>query len=258
MLPHVSEPSTVIIPVSAESLVYAMRVIRLVRSRAEPHVVVQLCRNRLRFEIFFSYPEKLPVETGMRTDRHLQRPSQQSALHQLLQRFDRSAQSIELVCKTEPCIQAEHTSVLLYGLHHTLSFTDRTRHRLFTPDVFPGFSGLDRHDTMPMRWSGDVHNINIRVQNQIAEIMISGYFFLHQFLSQFKVIFINVTNGNQTCTGIIDMASSHPSGTNNTFSQLITRSDIPISQYVTRHNRKERNPSKSFQKTSSACSHSKL
>ena len=193
----------------------------------------------------------------MRTDRHLQRPSQQPALHQFLQRFDGSSQSVELVLETEPCIQAEHTSVLLYGFHHAFSFTDRTGHRFFTPDVFSGFSGLDRHDAMPMRRSGDVHDIDIRVQDQIAEIMISGYFFLHQILPQFKVIFINVTNGNQTCTGIIDMASTHSSGTNNTFSQLITRSDIPVSQHMARYNRKECNPSKGFQKTSSACSHSK-
>ena len=156
-----------------------MRVIRLIRSRTQPHIVIQLCRNRLRFEIFFSHPEEFPVETGMRTDRHLQRPSQQSALYQFLQRLDRSAQSVELICKTKPCIQAEHTSVLLYGFHHTLSFTDRTGHRLFAPDVFSGFSGLDRHDAMPMRRGSDMHDIDIRVQNQIAEIMISGYFFLH-------------------------------------------------------------------------------
>ena len=48
VLTHIGQTTTIIIPISAERLVNTMRVIRFVRSRAEPHVIVQLCRNLLR------------------------------------------------------------------------------------------------------------------------------------------------------------------------------------------------------------------
>ena len=41
MLAHITEPSPVIVPVSAECLVHTVRVVRLVRSRTEPEIVVQ-------------------------------------------------------------------------------------------------------------------------------------------------------------------------------------------------------------------------
>ena len=137
----------------------------------------------MRFEIFFTYPVELPVETGMFTDRHLQRPAEHTALNQFFQRFNGSTQSIERVSKTEPGIQTEHTSVLFHRFHHPFTFTDRTCHRLFTPDIFSRLGSLYRHDSMPMRRCSDVYDIYVRVQNQIAKVMISGNFFLYQLFS---------------------------------------------------------------------------
>ena len=75
VLTHIAQATAIIIPVTTESLMHTVRVIGFIRSRAEPHIIIQLRRNRLRLQVFLSYPIELPVETCMLADRDLQRPT---------------------------------------------------------------------------------------------------------------------------------------------------------------------------------------
>ena len=192
----------------------------------------------------------------MFTDRYFQRPAKQTTLNQFLQRFNGSTQSVEGVSETEPGIQTKHASVLFYRFHHTFTFTDRTCHRFFTPDIFSCFGSFYRHNTMPVGRRRNMHDINVRVEYQITEIMISGDLILHQLFPQFKMFLVDITNGNQTCSGIVHMTTSHSACTYNTFCQLVAWSDKAISKHVTRHNRKGRNSPKGFKEVPSVCSHS--
>ena len=217
-------------------------------------VLLEMTSKRLGCVGFINEKGEL---TGMLTDGHLQRPTQQATLYQFLQRSDRRTQSVERIRKAEPRVQTEHPPILLHRFHHPLTFANRTSHRFFTPNVFPCFRSLHRHDTMPMRRRRDMDNIDIRIQNQIAEIMISRNLLFHQVLTQFQMFLVYVAHRYQARASVIQMASSHPAGTDNTFRQLITRSYISIPQHVPRHDGKERNPSQSLQKISSVCFHSK-
>ena len=56
MLAHVAEAAAVVVPVAAEGGVDAVRVVGLVRGRAEPHVVIELGRHRLRLQVGLAAP----------------------------------------------------------------------------------------------------------------------------------------------------------------------------------------------------------
>src|SRR5690554_3274663 len=75
VLTHITQATTVIIPVSTEGLMHAVCVVRFVWCRPEPHVIVQLLRNRLWFQMRFPNPVELPVESGMLADGYLQGPT---------------------------------------------------------------------------------------------------------------------------------------------------------------------------------------
>ncbi len=161
MLAHVAQTAAVIIPVSPERAVYAVFVVGLHGSRAEPHVIVKFGGNRFRLQVGFADPVELPVKAGHPADGHFQRPAQCTALHGFLQRLNRGIQPIEIVFEPEPCIQAEHAAGCIDGFHDPFPFTDGSGHGFFTPYVFPCLGSHDRHDAMPVRRSGNVDNVDV-------------------------------------------------------------------------------------------------
>ena len=101
-----------------------------------------------------------------------------------------------------------------------------------------------------------MYNIYVRIQDQITEIVISGDLLLHQLLAQFQMVLIHIADSDQTGTGIVHMATTHTTCTNDTLRQLITRGDKSITQHVARHDRKSRNSTQGLQEVSSVCLHS--
>ena len=104
---------------------------------------------------------------------------------------------------------------------------------------------------MPVRRRGNVHNIHVRIGNQVAEIMVGGDFVRHQRLAQFQMILIHITQGHQARPVIIHMPASHPSGADNPFCQLVTGCDKTLAQHVTGNNCKGGQTAHSLQKMSS-------
>ena len=243
-----------------------MRVVRLVRSRTQPHVVIQFSRNWFWSQVLFSYPEELPSKTGSTGDSHLQRPTQQAAIHQLLQWFDGSTQSIEIVLETEPGIQSEDTVVLLHGFHYPLAFANGTGHWLFTPDVLTSLGSFYRHQGMPMRRSGNVNYIHIRVFNQVTEIMISLQGLVELLLAQvhrlLQMVLVYITYRYQTArfiTGKVIATSTDTTYPNDTLGQLVARCDvIGTSQYLSWYDGEQTNSTHCLQKVSSIGSHSMM
>ena len=150
VLSHVSQTAGLVVPVAAESLVNTMRIVRLVRSRPEPHVVVKFSRNRLRHKIFLSCPEEFPGKARGSGDPHGQWPAQKPALHEFLKRLHRCSKAVERVLETEPGVQTEDTAVLVDRLHNFLPLADCPCHRLLAEYVLTGAAGLDGHDSVPV------------------------------------------------------------------------------------------------------------
>src|ERR1051325_5387727 len=73
MLPHVAESAAVVVPIATESLVNAVRMVRLHRRRAEPKVVIKFRRHRLRGEIGAATPLiLLPIKPRRAAQRNLE------------------------------------------------------------------------------------------------------------------------------------------------------------------------------------------
>ena len=194
VLAHITEPAAVVVPVSTESLVDTVRVVRLVRSRAEPEIIVQTGRDRLRDQVLLPCPVELPCKTCRSGNADRKRPSQQTAVDQFFQRLHCRPETIESILEPEPCIQAENPSVPLHGLHHPLAFPDGAGHRLLAEDVLSCPGGFHSHNPMPVRRCGYVHYIHIRIMYKVAEIMIGLQCFpefrlgqVHAFLQMLRI-----------------------------------------------------------------------
>ena len=72
------------------------------------------------------------------------------------------------------------------------------------------------------------------------------------------MVLIHIADGDQTGAGIVHMATTHTTCTNDTLGQLITRGDKSLTQHVARHDRKGRDTTQGFQEVSSVCLHSTL
>ena len=266
VLAHIAQTTAVVIPITTESGMYTMRVVWLVRSRAQPHVIIQFGRNRFRSQVFLAYPEELPSKAGSTGDSHLQWPAQQTAIHQFLQRLDGSTQAIEIVLETEPGIQTENAVVLFHRFHHTLPFANGTGHRLFTPDVLAGLGRFDCHDSMPMRRSGDMNDVYIRVLNQITEIVVCLECFIEFLLTQvhrfLQMVLVYITYRYQATlfiAGKVITASTDTAHTNNTLGELVARCNVIRSaQYLSRYNGEQTDSTHCLEKISSIGSHSIL
>ena len=255
VLPHVAQTTGIIVPIAAERLMRAMYVVRLVRRRSQPHIVVQLCRYLLRLQILLAYPVEFPVEARMLRDGHLQRPTQQSALYQLLQRFHRRAQSVELIREAEPRVDAEHTSVLLHCLAHPLALAYGACHRLLTPDVLARLCSLYGHQCVPVWWCSYVYDVHVRVMYQVAVVVILRHTLGAQVASSLQVLLIHVTDSHQSCAAIVLMSASHATYADDTLRQLVARRQEAVAQHRARHDGKQCQASYRFQEISSADTH---
>ena len=234
----------------------AMYVVRLVRRRTQPHVVVQLCRHLLRLQILLAYPVEFPVETRMLRDGHLQWPTQQSALYQLLQWFHRRAQTIELIREAEPRVDAEHTSVLLHSLAHPLALAYGACHRLLTPDVLARLRSLYGHQGVPVRWGSYVYDVHVRVMYQVAIVMILRHTLRTQVAPRLQVLLVHVADRHQSGATIILMSTSHATNTDDTLRQLVARCQETVAQHWSWDDGKQCQTTYAFQEISSTDAHS--
>ncbi len=228
VLTHIAEAPTVVIPVSPERLVDAVRVIRLAGCRTQPHIVVELGRYRFRFEVGPAAPVELPVESRDTADSHLQRPSQHAAFHYFLYLFYRCLHSVETGPEPEPGVESEDPSIPPYRLDNPASFADRPGHGFFTPDIFPGIGGRNSDQTMPVRRSGYVNDVDIGTVENFAEIPIAIHSLtglLHCFS---QMLLIHITHCKQPGAAVINMPLSHSTHTDNRFGQFITGCGISL------------------------------
>ena len=150
VLSHVSQASRFVVPVATEVLVHTMRMVWLERSRAEPHVVVEFLRNRLRFEVLLAGPVEFPCEASGSRDPDGERPAENSAVHEFLQRLDSGSKTVEGVLEAEPGVQSEYSSVFLDCIDNLLAFPDGSGHRFLAENVLSGLAGFHCHDSMPV------------------------------------------------------------------------------------------------------------
>src|SRR5687768_4904024 len=175
VLPHIAKSTAIIVPVSAEVRMYPVRIIRFVLRGPKPHIVIEIFWNFHRLEVRLADPVKLPVKTGYSTDSHFKRPSEHSTFDNFLDRLHGCTHAIEVVMKPEPRVEPEHTTILFHRFNYTLALADSTGHWFFTPDILSCLCSHHGHDPMPVRRRRDVHYINIRLGDQLAEIRISAY-----------------------------------------------------------------------------------
>ncbi len=138
MLSHITQSSSVVIPVTSEFGVHPFRIVWFEWSRAEPEIIIQLFRNRHWLKLVETAPVEFPVETGYAAYRNLKWPSQDAAINYFLQRLHRCLHSIKLITEPEPGIQPEHTSRSPDRLDNFYSFTDSPGHWFFTPYILSG------------------------------------------------------------------------------------------------------------------------
>ena len=148
VLSHVAQSAAVIVPVSTEGLVGAVHIVRLVGCRAQPQVIVKFFGNGLYLKVLLTCPEEFPGEAGGSADAYLERPAQQSAVHQFLQWLDLGAQSIECVLESEPGIQTEDAALDCFL--HPSAFAYGGCHGLLAQDVLTSIGSLYGHDAMPV------------------------------------------------------------------------------------------------------------
>src|SRR5664280_577867 len=90
---------------------------------------------------------------------------------------------------------------------------------------------------MPVRRSGNVNYINIGPGNKFAKIMVSRNLSAACGNSLIEMIFINITNCQQTGTFIFKMAPAHPSYSYYTFGKLVAGSgNTWSSEYMSGYN----------------------
>ena len=256
VLPHVRQAAAVVVPVTAESLVHTVFVVRLVGGRAEPHVVVEIRRNPLRDEVLLAHPEEFPGEAGGARDGHLERPSQQAAVDQLLERLDGGAQAVEGIRETEPRIEAEDAVVALDGLHDALALADGAGHRFLAPDVLAGLRGLDGHDAVPVRGRGDMDDVDIGVGDQAAEIAIGLQRLVETLFAQveraLEMLAVDVADRHQTAllgAGEMVAALADAADADDAFGELVARRHVfRAAEHMARDDRQQRHAAQCFQK----------
>ena len=202
MLSHISKATAIIIPITAECLMHAMFVIWFIWSGSEPHIIIEVSGHYLWAQIIFSHPEEFPIKTCKARYCNLKRPSQETGIDKFFQETHLSTKSIESICKTEPGVKSEDTTILFHGFHHFFTLSYCTCHRFFTEDVFSRISCINRHDTVPMRRCCNMNYVNISIFNKITIIVIRNDIFIKSFFSlisrRLKMICIDITNSCKT------------------------------------------------------------
>src|ERR1051326_8393120 len=102
---------------------HAVRVIRFDRRWPEPKVIVQFGRHGLWNQICLAAPlALLPIKAGFSAERDLQRPAEDTGLHQLFYRLHRSAHAVEWAVESKPGVQPENPLVFGDGRFYRLTF----------------------------------------------------------------------------------------------------------------------------------------
>src|SRR5690606_29685417 len=126
-------------------------------------------------------------------------------------------------------IQPEYIAVLPDSLHHLLPLTDGPGHRLLTPNVLPHTGRFSSHDPMPVRRRGNMHDIHLRKLDEFAEISQLLYTIVAKLLhGQGKVTGVHVTYRYRLGTSIAEVPAPHPTYTDYSLGQVITRWQIPL------------------------------
>ncbi len=123
-----------------------------------------------------------------------------------------------------------------HGFHHAFSFANSTGHGFFAENVFPRLGCFNCHNAVPMGWRGNMNDIHVLVENQIAKIVIKGYFVFYQSGGLIQVVFVHIAHGHYTRTVVGNVIASHAANTDNSFRQLVTGSYHTSTQHITRHN----------------------
>ena len=198
MLAHIAQAAAVIIPVAAEGLVDAVRVVRLIGGGAEPEIVIQLGRDGLLGEVGAAAPLiLLPIEAGRAADHHLERPAQEPALHHFLDLFDPDVHAVKVVLETEPGVQPENATVFRDRRLDGFAFGDGPGHRFFAPDIFAGLSRGDGDEGVPVRRSRDMHDIDVLALEHVAKVPVAGDSRPRHPEAGFEVLLIDIANGQQ-------------------------------------------------------------
>ena len=223
-----------------------VRVIWLYRSRSEPHVVVEFFRNRLRLEVGLARPVEFPCETSRSGDPDRQRPAQESAVNKLLEWFHRGSETVESVLEAEPGVKPEYPSVLMYRFDYLLTFPDGPRHRFFAEYILAGPGGFHRHESVPVRRSGDMDYVHVRVMDEVAPVAVGLEFLSELFLSLgqgvVEMVLVHITNGYQAAALVADeveVAHSDTSHSDDSAGHPVARGDksfvtVHRSQHVAR------------------------
>ena len=258
VLSHIRESAAVVVPVAAERGVHAVFVVGLPGRRAEPHVVIQFRRNGLRREVLLSHPEEFPGETRGSGDGHLEGPSQQAAVYELFQRFDRRSQPVEGVLEAEPSVQPEDAAVPFDGLHHALALADGARHRLLAPDVLARLGRFDGHQPVPVGRGGDVYDVYVGGGDQVAVVVI-GFELLAELLAAqrhgaVEVVPVNVADRHQPAllgAGEVVAALADAAHADDAFGELVARGDeFRASEHAARHDGQQRHAAQRFEEIS--------
>ena len=261
VLAHVGQAAAVVVPVAAEGLVHAVSVVGLPGGRTEPHVVVELRGYGLGLEVVAADPEELPREARGAGDRHLERPAQQPAVDEFLQRLDGRAQTVEGVLEAEPRVEPEDAVVAPHGLDDALALADGARHGLLAPDVLAGARRLDGHDAVPVRRRGDVDDVDVRVGDQVAEVGVGlqglTKLLLAQLDAALEVTAVDVAHRHQPAllgAGEVVAALADAAHADDALGELVARGDeVRAAEHVARDDGQQRHAAQRFQEVSAGC-----
>ena len=207
-------------------------------------------------EVLLPHPEEFPGESRGSGDGHLEGPSQQAAVDQLLERLDGGAQAIEGIRETEPRIEAEDAVVALDGLHDALALADGTGHRFLAPDVLAGLGGLNGHDAVPVGRGGDVYDVDVGVGDQIPVVVIAFEGLVELLAAQrdgaFEVFAVDVADRHQTAllgAGEMVAALADAPDADDAFGELVARRHVfRAAEHMARDDRQQCHAAQCFQK----------
>ncbi len=181
-------------------------------------------------------PIKFPVVAGDAAHCKFQRPAKNTTINNLFQRFHIGSQSIKSVFEAEPGVQPEHSPVGIHSFHHFFAFADGSGHWFFAPDIFPCLCSFHRHESVPVRRSGDVHNIYFGQSNQFPEIVKGFHRIVNHVFSSVQMQLFHITNSNHAGSLIGNVSAPHSPNTNNPLGELIRWRQITVAaQHMTWH-----------------------
>ena len=226
MLTHVAQAASIIVPVSPEGAVDAVRVVRLVRCGPEPEVVIEFIRDGLRCQVGAADPIELPVEAGRGVEGDLERTVAQHPVHHgLADVLHRNTHAVEVVLEAEPGVEAEDALVLLHGGHDGTTLGDGPGHGLLAPDVLARLGRGNGDDGVPVRRGGHVDDVDVLAGQHLAEVFVAfaiGAAGLHRLR---QMVGIHVAHRQQLAGGVdrIHMPHAHAAGADHGAGKDFTR-----------------------------------